>query len=148
MSLVRLVTRSAWRNVLLLAAVATSACDDGQPTTVEPIVAVGRYTVVTFVVVIDGTTYDLIQRGARIDLTLRDDQRTAGEYHVPAVGPDGVEVTTDLTGSWTMTGVNRLVLLHDVETYLRGITLTADGTHLFATGVANGVHLNIVLRRV
>ncbi len=110
-------------------ALATLIVGCGDPV-LGPADIAGQYQTKSFVIVVNGTTNELLSRGATVNLRLNADGTTSGRVTIPIV--PGVQITAvddDLTGTYTIrNGVVRLV----GNSYLDGLAFTADPPELRA----------------
>lgn len=91
----------------------------------------GLYTATTFTIVMNGTTNELLSRGATVSLRLNPDLTTSGRITMPTVpGVQVVPVDDDLTGTYTL--INGVVRLTQQNSYLDGLNFTADPPELRA----------------
>ncbi len=110
-------------------ALATLIVGCGDPV-LGPADIAGQYQAKAFVIVVNGTTNELLSRGATVNLRLNADLTTSGRITIPIV--PGVQVTAvddDLTGTYT---VNNGVVRLTGNSYLDGLAFTADPPELRA----------------
>lgn len=110
-------------------ALATLIAGCGDPV-LGPADIAGQYQAKSFVIVVNGTTTDILSRGATVDLRLNADGTTSGRVTIPIV--PGVQVTAvddDLTGTYT---INNEVVRLTGNSYLDGLAFTADPPELRA----------------
>lgn len=145
--------------VLLATAAATltaaGACSDGPAGPMDAVA--GSYEAVEWIIRTDTDSWDLLEGGGHLRITLKPDGTTTGEYFIPAgvspapgrQPPDGGEVDRriDLAGTWTLE--NDVVTFdHPTDTYLRFVDweITQPG-ELFNVHVNGPYAFRTVLER-
>ena len=122
------------------------ACDDGLPVPPEEFEPVGTWTATAFTAAFPGQTYDVLAEGGSIDVVLHPNGTISGTYVWP--GLDGTEsYDLELEGTWTREGQNRVYFTHQEGPYLRYVLFAGGGNQMAGEGSADGVIVNIVLRR-
>lgn len=106
----------------------------------------GTYHATTFATQEAGVTTDRLAEGASITLTLNTQLTTAGRLFVPGGNEDGSDFDADLTGTWTLTG-RTVGLEHSADTFLRDMSLVAEGTRLTGQATFGGVTVRVELSR-
>jgi hypothetical protein len=93
----------------------------------------GSYDAVEWVITTDAETWDLLEGGGHLRITLRPDGTTEGEYFIPAGvapapgrrPPDGIDedARVSLAGTWTLDG-SVVRFDHPTDTYLKFVDWT------------------------
>ncbi len=136
--------RFAARLVLGLA-VALAACDS--PTEPRTVASVsGSYRATTFTLVQEGSTVDLLQQGAELDLRLDPNGTTAGRIVVPNGDEDGGDFDADLTGQWTLKG-DTVRFQHAADTFVRDMPFLVRGSRLEGDETFGGARIRVVLEK-
>lgn len=107
----------------------------------------GEYQAVEWRVVSSTTTFDLLGGGGHLDLTLREDGTTSGEFFIPAgVSPEPQLQRVSMAGTWSFeSGIVRFEMPGD--TYVRFVDWQAAGRELFTEFSNGGLVLTTRLRR-
>ena len=126
---------------LMLAAVFSVACGDS--TGLEAVT--GTYVATQFNL-IGTTTTDVLASGGSITTTLNADGSTTGTLFVPAALNQGVDLTADLAGTFTVNG-QALFFSHAVNTFMSDITWIIEPSRLRGTGGLGGSTVSVVLTR-
>ncbi len=119
------------------------ACED-EPAALTAEDVVGTYHATTFTTQEAGNTTDLLAAGASITLVMNANFTTAGRLFVPGGNEDGSDFDADLTGTWTLSG-QTVDLDHPADTFLRDMSLTADGSRLTGQATFAQVTVRVVL---
>jgi len=127
----KMARRIAWKPAALLGAAAASvvtitACSDDPAGPMDAVS--GSYEAVEWVITTDSDTWDLLEGGGHLRITLHPDGTTEGEYFIPAGAspapgrqpPDGGDADRriDLAGTWTLEG-DLVTFDHPTDTYLK-----------------------------
>jgi len=128
-----------------LALLLLGACDSTtSPRTMESVA--GDYRASTLALIRGTETTDFLARGARIDLALKPDGTTTGEFFVPGGEEDGGDLRENLAGGWTLRS-DTVRLTHPADTFLRDVPFVVRGGELRGEYSASGARLAAVLRR-
>jgi hypothetical protein len=125
-----------------LAAVAMVSC--GGP--LEPSDIAGTYTATLFTISGEESG-DVLAAGGSLQLVLEADGSTSGTMVIPAVfSEDGVEVSLDLTGTFT---VNDAIVSfnHVADTFVRDVMWEVDGSTLRTDATFSDTSIEVVLTR-
>lgn len=140
-------TRSTLARMLAAALLASgSACDDGLPVPPEEFQPVGTWTATTFIATFDGRVHDVLAEGGAVSVTLHENGTIGGVYVWPAIeGTESYEL--GLEGEWVKQGFSKVFITHQEGPFLQYVPFTGGGNQMAGEGSADGVIVNIVLRR-
>ena len=118
-----------------------AACDDALSP--EERVA-GRYEASTLMITEGGATFDALQLGVDLEVTLHENGTTSGLFFVPQGEDDGSDFSADLTGAWTLSeDGQRVSFTHASDTFIRDREFFVQGDRL----VSNEDGINVVLTK-
>jgi hypothetical protein len=148
-------TRAALLAVAGVTLMTTAACSD-EPAGPTDAVA-GSYEAAEWIITTDADSWDLLEGGGHLRITLNPDGTTTGEYFIPAgvspapgrQPPDGGEVDrrVDLAGTWTFDG-DVVTFDHPTDTYLKFVDWeVVQPGELFNVHVNGGYTFRTDLRR-
>lgn len=131
------LNRALGRALVFGLLVTAAACDD-DPLSPQEQVA-GRYEMTTLLVTEGGTTFDALDAGADIEITLHRNGTTNGLLFVPGGDEDGSDVAADLSGTWTLSAdAERVTFSHAADTFLRNRQFQVEGEQLVSN--ESGIH--------
>jgi len=131
--------QSALLAFLLGTAVIMTACGDS----VGPESVAGTYVATSFTLA-GATNADVLAEGGSITTTLTASGTTTGTMFIPAALNEGVDLTADLTGTFTING-QALRFSHTVNTFLRDITWIIEPMQLRGSGALGPSTVSVVL---
>ena len=136
--------------VALAALVTLGACED-ESTGPELEVVAGTYTATTFDVTESGMTFDILDLGGDLTMTLNANGTMSGNLFAPGMDDGGADLDQDFAGSWEVDEDSRVTfeLADDDDTFLEDVALDFDeddGT-LTTTEFAGDARFNLVLTR-
>ena len=102
------------------------------------------YYGVTFETEENGVVTNQEMRGATIELLLASEGSTNGRLFIPADTAGGTDTDVSLQGNWTLAG-NVVTLSQTNDSFLKGMSLVFEQTHLTGETVWNGVTYRVVL---
>ena len=136
---------------LALAGIVTlGACED-ESTGPDIAVVAGTYTATTFDVTDSGMTFDILDLGGDLTMTLNANGTMSGNLFAPGMDDGGADLDEDFAGSWDIEEDGRITfeLEDDADTFLEDVAFDfdeEDGT-LATTDFAGGAQFNLVLTR-
>jgi hypothetical protein len=122
-----------------------AACGDNPNDPMQEVA--GSYTATTLSATRGSTTFNLLEAGALIEITLIPQGQTTGRFVTPAAFSESGQVEEDnLVGTWTLTGA-RVRLSHAADTYLRDSEFRVEGNTLVSELSNSGTTIRTVLTR-
>jgi len=132
------------------ASIAAFACGGGTEPLEEVVLTMqnvaGIYYGGTITTEKDGVVTDQFRLGARIELILYEVGASGGRITIPPDDAGWSGIDADLTGTWELHG-NIVTLSHSSDTFLHGIPLPIEETHLTGEATVDGVTYRVVLAR-
>src|SRR5215207_4574461 len=113
------------RNSWVLAGVLLLSCGDDDSFNPTVDTTAGTYELTTLKETQNGITLDHLALGVTAELILVADGNATGHLFAPHGAPDGSDLDTDLTGTWSLSGTT-VTLSLDQEILFEDITLTAE----------------------
>ena len=118
-----------------------TACDDG-PVTPEDVA--GTYVATTLLVTEGGVTFNALDLGAELEMTLNENGTTVGALFVPGGDEDGTDLVEDLAGTWTLSeDGERVTFSQTGDTFIRDVEFLVEGNQL----LANELGIEVVLTK-
>jgi len=133
--------RRVFSAVALCAAIV--ACDD----LLGPKDIAGAYTATAFTITPTGqAATDVLGAGGSLTMTLFADGTTTGQLSVPASINNGVPITLDMAGTFSVTG--KIVTFDQAaDSFVRDLPFTANGNTLTGSASFSGTAVSVTLTR-
>jgi len=126
--------------------IAANACGDDSGTGPSMQSVAGSYIASSFTITQSGSTIDLLDLGASVDVTLNRNGTTTGTLFLPGVEEDGSDLIADLSGTWSLRG-KTVDFSHNADTFLRDLPFEVDGEALKGEQNFGGVLVRVTLRK-
>jgi hypothetical protein len=146
--------------LVLLAALAATACEDSNPVPIGPGDELevagtwaaspaegGEFGAILFRADTADISRDMIAEGASLVLGLHPNGATSGRIFIPANAEGVPDFDEDLTGTWRVED-GEVFLDHDADTFLRDISFDLEDDRLVADDLVGGVRVRLELERV
>jgi hypothetical protein len=82
------------------------------------------------------STFDFLQTGGSLVISLHPDGTTSGRLFLPQGGENGQDLDVDLVGTWSLTG-NKVQFQQEGDTFVRDVQFTAARNRLTAENTFN-----------
>ena len=110
-----------------------------------PLATVITYGAVMWTITEAGVETDALAAGATLDLELTEDNRVSGTLFMPAAINNGVDLTADMSGTYTIVqGILRFT--QTADTFVRDVAWNVDGRMLTADEAVDGTDVLVELR--
>ena len=137
----RTVTR-----LMLVATLITGGCNDVTFGGLSEDDLAGRYEASAILIIEGGTSTNIVEQGATIDILLNANGSTTGTMFIPGGNDDGSNLTASLAGSWDYNG-SMVTFSHSADTFLRDMDFTPLSNRLVGDATFSGTRIIVTLVR-